>query len=313
MKKILVPFFILLFLAIASTYIFIPSTIRISKYVTIQANNNALYRKLVNPKTWDEWWPEKQKETDTAKGYAFQGMRYYPGEPKVISLPVLIKSVNLSGSSEIIFIPLGIDSTTLQYDGSIHASNNPIKRIAVYFKSKELDKQFSTILTSINNIYSSTGNLYNYDIQKKRVVDSALIFTSIEINGIPDINSIYSLIDKLRDYIRKNAAKETGSPMLNIFKKDSSSYLVKVAIPVDKKLPSSGDISYRWMLGGGNILITEVKGGQTEINKAYKQISNYISDYHRIAPAIPFESLVTDRRKEPDSNKWVTRIYYPVM
>ena len=67
------------------------------------------------------------------------------------------------------------------------------------------------------------------------------------------------------------------------------------------------------MLGGGNILITEVKGGSNKINNAYKQIRNYISDYNRIAPAIPFESLVTDRSKEPDSSKWVTRIYYPVM
>ena len=313
MKKILIFFVFLLFLTIASTYIFIPAKIRISKSVTINANKNALYRKLVIAESWGEWWPENQKLTDTTNVYAIKGMRFYPGDPKVISLPVAIKSANLSGSSEITFIPLGIDSTILQYDVSIPTSNNPIKRIAVYFKSKELDKQFSTILTSINTIYSSTRNLYNYDIQKKRVVDSALIFTSKEMKGIPDINSIYSLIDKLRDYIRKNAAKETGSPMLNIFKKDSSSYLVKVAIPVDKKLPSSGNISYRWMLGGGNILVTEVKGGQSEIDNAIKQILNYISDYKRIAPAIPFESLVTDRRKEKDSNKWVTRIYYPVM
>ena len=67
------------------------------------------------------------------------------------------------------------------------------------------------------------------------------------------------------------------------------------------------------MLGGGNILVTEVKGGKAEINKAYKQIMNYMADHSRTPPAIPFESLVTDRRNEPDSNKWITRIYYPVM
>jgi hypothetical protein len=67
------------------------------------------------------------------------------------------------------------------------------------------------------------------------------------------------------------------------------------------------------MPGGGNMLVTEVKGGQIEVNKASVQLLNYISDYNRTAPAIPFESLVTDRRKEPDSSKWITRIYYPVM
>ena len=29
------------------------------------------------------------------------------------------------------------------------------------------------------------------------------------------------------------------------------------------------------------------------------------------SPAIPFESLVTNRMQEPDTSKWVTKIYYP--
>jgi hypothetical protein len=313
MKKILISLVIIVVLLIACTYIFIPGSIRVSKSVTINAPKDALYRKLVNARDWSEWWPEKRNPTDTSIAYTLQGIRFYPGDPKVISLPVSLKTANFSGSSEITFIPKGIDSTTLQFDVSIPTTNNPFKRIAAYKKAKKLANQFSTMLTAIKNTYSNTKNLYNYDIQKKLVIDSTLIFTSVEIKGVPDINSIYLLIDKLKNYISRNNAKETGEPMLNILTKDSITYLVKLAIPVDKKLPSSGDISYRWMLGGGNILITEVKGDQTEINNAYKQILNYISDYHRIAPAIPFESLVTDRRKEPDSSKWVTRIYYPVM
>ena len=101
--------------------------------------------------------------------------------------------------------------------------------------------------------------------------------------------------------------------MLNINSTDSSHYLVRVAIPVNKKLAGLGNISYKSMLGRGNILVTEVRGGNDEIVKAYKQIQNYIADHGRTPPAIPFESLVTDRREEQDSSKWITRIYYPVM
>jgi hypothetical protein len=67
------------------------------------------------------------------------------------------------------------------------------------------------------------------------------------------------------------------------------------------------------MLGGGNILITEVKGGPASIKKAFNEMETYITDYRRTAPAIPFQSLITDRSKEPDTSKWVTKIYYPVM
>ena len=32
-----------------------------------------------------------------------------------------------------------------------------------------------------------------------------------------------------------------------------------------------------------------------------------------MSPAIPFESLITNRLEEPDTSKWVTKIYYPFL
>jgi len=69
----------------------------------------------------------------------------------------------------------------------------------------------------------------------------------------------------------------------------------------------------KWMMKGGNILTGEVTGGQEQIEQAQKQMELYISDYQRSIIAIPFQMLITDRTKEPDSTKWVTRIYYPVV
>jgi len=66
------------------------------------------------------------------------------------------------------------------------------------------------------------------------------------------------------------------------------------------------------MMKAGNILVTEVKGGPSIINNAFKQMDTYVTDHERIPPAIPFLSLVTNRVQEPDTSKWITRIYYPV-
>ncbi len=156
-------------------------------------------------------------------------------------------------------------------------------------------------------------NVYGLPILKALVSDSLLIFTEASSKGFPTTEFIYSQIDQLRKYIVDQSAKETGFPMLNINTTDSINYLTKVAIPVNKRLKSSGNISFRWMLGGGNILVTEIKGGPASIDKAFKEMENYVSDYRRTAPAIPFQSLVTDRTKEPDTSKWITKIFYPVM
>ena len=69
----------------------------------------------------------------------------------------------------------------------------------------------------------------------------------------------------------------------------------------------------RTMPGRNVILFTQVKGGNGIATWALEQIKNYADDHHLKTPAIPYFSLVTDRRKEADTSKWITDIYYTVM
>lgn len=312
MKKAFLSIIALLGLVLAAVYIFIPGTLKISLTTGIAANKDGLYRKLSNPANWSQWWPGN-KMPDSTGTYEFDHTGFRPGAPRTLSLPIMIIDESQETTAELTFLALGADSSTLHLEAGLTGSFNPLTRIRNYFKAKKLKEKLSVILQSIDTTYRVISHLYDYDIQKKTVVDSNLVFTAAEIKKTPDPALIYSMVAKLNNFIRLQNATATGFPMLNVYTRDSIDYLVKVAIPVDRKLPDAGDIHYRWMLGGGNILITEVKGGPGEIKKAYIQILNYINDHQRIAPAIPFESLVTDRTLEKDSSKWITRIYYPVM
>ena len=169
------------------------------------------------------------------------------------------------------------------------------------------------ILNEIEYFFSKTENIYGSVIEEKLVEDSVLIFTDTISEGYPSTKFIYSLFGNLRKNILDNSVKETGHPMLNVSTTDSIHYHVKVALPVDKEMPATGNISYKKMMKMGNILVSEVKGGPYIINQAFKQMELYVTDHERMAPAIPYFSLVTDRMEEADSSKWVTRIYYPVM
>ena len=121
------------------------------------------------------------------------------------------------------------------------------------------------------------------------------------------------MISDLKGYIRTQQAMETGFPMLNVTTSDSIHYLTRVALPVNRELPTAGDIVYKRMLGRGNILVTEVKGGPGRIKEAFGQMKIYMEDYQRSGVAIPFQSIITDRSKEPDTSKWVTKVYFPVI
>jgi hypothetical protein len=313
MKKILLFLIIALLLCISAVYLLIPNRISVSEKTIVNANQEALLRKMGNTTNWQNWWPGEKMTGSQKNDLLFNSYQYEITDQKTLSIPVLISKPGFKTLTEFTFIAINTESTTVFIDAIIPTSYNPFKRLQLFFAANRIKKDVKTILQLVKEYYSVTSNLYGYDIQKKRVIDSTLLSNVKEIKSYPSTEIIYSLVDELKEYIKKQSAVETGFPMLNIFTKDSITYLVKVAIPVNKKLPDSGNISYKWMLGGGNILITEVKGGNGEIQKAYHQVQIYISDYKRTAPAIPFQSLVTDRRKEPDSSKWVTRIYYPVM
>ena len=313
MKKILLFLVVLFLLLLTFTYLFIPNKITISEKINVIANREAIFRKLGDTGEWHNWWPGEKQDTGVKKVFVLNGLRYHLDDKKFLSLPISIAKTGFKTLTELTFIAENTEETILSLNGFITTSYNPVKRFRVYLTANKLKKDIKNLLQSVKSCYSTTKSLYGYDIQKKLVVDSILLSTFKESKGYPSLKIIYSLIDELKRYIKQESAKEKGNPMLNVFTKDSITYLVKVAIPVDKELPSSGNINYRRMLGGGNILVTEVKGGESEIQKAYDQIQHYISDHNRVAPAISFESLVTDRRQEPDSSKWVTRIYYPVM
>ena len=313
MKRILIVAIVVLSIAIALPYFLIPNHIAINKSMVFEANKEALYRNIGVTNTWEEWWPGSTNVNKEGRTYTSNSITFKPGPLQYTSVPLSIDLGDINVKTDLTLIAVRLDSTNIRLGAVVPTSNNPITRITRYSKAKKLARSFDEILHAIAKQYSTIQNLYGYDIQKKSVLDSTLMFISEELKGPPQIEKIYSLVDQLRNYIRNHDAKETNHPMLNIFTNDSINYLLKVAIPVDKKLPDSGNIHYRWMLGGGNILVTEVKGGHHEIKKAFSQIRHYVDDFDRIAPAIPFESLVTDRRSEPDTNKWITRIYFPVM
>ena len=87
-----------------------------------------------------------------------------------------------------------------------------------------------------------------------------------------------------------------------------------VAIPIDKAISGYGTfIPKRMPIIKDNTLLIEVHGGYLTIQKAYAELLNYMQDHHYSSPAIPFELLVTDRSKETDTTKWITRIYAPIM
>lgn len=313
MKKLFLGILILLLCLLGYIYFIIPNKLSFQENISINANSKGLHRNLTENINWIKWWPGSIVDNSTNQTLEYKTFNYYFGDKLVSSFIISIMGHNIIMRTSMDIIPANLDSTTINWKGEVETVWNPLFRIQQYFYFKKLKKQVKELLINMQSHYSQTGNVYGINIYRTTVKDSILVSTFAVSKDYPSTSFIYGLIDEIKKYAKANGASETGAPMLNIYTKDSTEYTVRVAIPVNKKLPTSGNISYKWMLGGGNILLAEVKGGANTANNAMKQVEHYITDYELIPPAIPFQSLNTNRMEEADTNKWVTTIYYPVM
>jgi effector-binding domain-containing protein len=310
MRKWVVTIIILLAIVLLF-YRMAPGKMSIHQNLMVAVNPKAFAREMLNEKNWNEWWPGKQMRS--SPGFEYKDNSYRVIEKKLTSFVIEVSNGKESITTELIYIPVRNDSVQLNWVAEQKSGLSPFKRIRSFQWSKNLESDLHILLEKMNSFYSNEDNIYGLHVEKSLVADSNYVFTSLASKTYPSMQTVYGLVDKLKNFIAINKAQSLGYPMLNVHKNGDSSYLVKVALPVDKQLKDAGDIQYRWMLKGGNILVTEIKGGPSKIEKAFTEMRNYVEDHQRIAPAIPFQSLVTDRREEPDTNKWITKLYWPVM
>jgi hypothetical protein len=309
MKKWLIGILAVVLLALVFIYIVIPNQIVFKSSEGVTAAGSAIHRTLLDKKIVARWWPGKIIN-DTLY---YNDLHYGIDKGNITVMPISIHKGNIHANTSLLLTSVLMDSTQLQWVGSLPTSYNPITRIDAYLQAKNISRDMAVILKKMQQYYSVRDNIYGVKIKKTLVLDSLLIVTSATCTGYPTNEFIYGLVDKLQNYAIQHSAKQTGHPMLNVSTEDSTTYQVKVALPTDKLLSSSRDIMQRSMPGRNIILFAQVKGGNHVATNALEQLSNYATDHQLKTPAIPFFSLVTDRRVEADTSKWITDIYYPVM
>jgi hypothetical protein len=314
MKKILLFISIFLALCISAIYIFIPKKMVVSGALSFHANSDGLLRSLAKKGNWEKWWPGTVSKTSnnslrfTHDDYDFQVR-------EILYNAIQLKLIRNGDSSDglLRIIPFNNDSIRVELLSQLEAHADPFGRLATYLRGKRIERAFDDIVLSLSKYASVTRNVYGLDIKNERVQYQNLVSTKQSFSHYPTTADVYGIIARLRNYIDQSGAKELFSPMLNIQRTDSTTYTAQVGLPIDRALPQKGEIITKWMMKGGNILSGEVIGGQKQIDEGDKQMQLYIIDYQRSIIAIPFQMLITDRTKEPDSTKWITRIYYPVV
>ncbi|HEY5406146.1 MAG TPA: hypothetical protein VIJ92_03625 [Ginsengibacter sp.] len=298
-------------LLLLSAYIFLPKKINSTTSEKISCNENSLDRFVMAEGKWPKWWPGSVlHDSITNKNiYAFNGYNYIITARKYNSILVQISQPDLIVDGAIFFLQVK-DSIQAEWKYSLETNSNPINKLNLYRVTKNLDSNLREILNSMKAFLESNLKVYGMNIDEVLVKDTILVSTKFSSKEYPGTPEIYKVIDSIKNYISLHKAIETNPPMLNIWQ-DSGLYKTTIAIPVNKEIPENKVFSMKRMVPG-NILVSEVKGGGYTSTEGLRQMGLYVTDNNFSSPAIPFESLVTNRMQEPDTSKWITKIYYPV-
>ena len=241
------------------------------------------HRCFVDTARWAEWWPQQ------VGGYQLKSLQYNSAR---ISIHYA-DGAQLEGDLRL--APLNSDSVLIGWEG-----DGSIK-----------GRQIEVVLGAFKAFVEDAKRLYGVDFYRTMSNDSTLVTISFTTTTYPRTDEIYRRIDSLSRYIAGEGAKAINMPMLNVSRTADSVYRTMVAISVDKRLKGEGRIVPKGFVPY-KMLEGEVHGGVSTVEKAFEQMQRFKIDYNIQIMAMPFQSLITDRRQEPDSAKWVTKVCAPI-
>jgi DNA-directed RNA polymerase subunit L len=305
MKKIVAALVILVILAIAASCIFIPAKIKIMAVKKSSMNIKAAYRYLLNEDNWTKWWPGP-------KVFYYNGTDFRINKKMLTSFEVQLIYKKDTLMNMLQLIPLNADSTAYAWSCKIESSKNPFIRWMQYFNARHIKKNLEVLTDSLKNYLEKEENVYGFKVKIVKVTDSVLVATRSSFDHYPGAEEIGQMVQRLKDYIKKENAVEKNYPMLNVHQLGSGNYEAMAAIATDRKLPATKDFSPKNVLKGGNLLEAEFTGGPFAIKKGLEEFENYKVDLGFISPAIPYQLMITDRVKEKDTTRWLTKFYYPI-
>jgi hypothetical protein len=311
MRKWLLVVIAIILLLVAGVYLLLPKQHVVASFALVGAGQNSVYRCLSDKSCLQNWWYDSaaQKAGATAplqkEGYQFQ---FVPQLGNVVTVQIKEGATLIPSSMAI--MALQADSAAVEWKATLPATNNFFKKVAHYFEAQKLQQCMAAQLQRLQQFIVDDNQLYGLDVKGTKVTDTLVVTTSVMTDHYPAVADYYALVQQLKNYIAAQGAQETNYPMLNISKVQNR-YQARVAIPVSKVLPDKGAIAFKRLIPG-NILIAEVKGGTQTVEKSLQQMDYFVAEKGLSAPAIPFQSLVTNRLQEGDTSKWITRLYYPV-
>lgn len=309
LKKGFAALFILLLLALLAVYLFIPANLFIGKTVLAPTTEEHVFEFLTHQKQWKKWWPGKLTTADSQ--FQYKNKLYQIRRTSNDEVLVTISDSALSVDTHLFFMATDMYSTKISWTVAKKIGLNPFSRLNTYWQLKSISQDLNDILQHLKHFLESDRNIYQLEVKISKVKNPIILATKTVAPRYPETEEIYQMVAQLKKEVQKQHGAANGPPMLNVHQTAKNSFEIMVGIPVNETVKASGNTFINTMVLG-NMMEAQVKGGLNTVRNALNELETYKKDHKLVSPAIPFESLITNRSVEKDTAKWITKIYYPI-
>ncbi len=330
--KVIVIILIVLFGGYAAWMASIPAEFKIERSAEIDAPSSKVYAEVVDLTTWKEWsfWDlmdstnvVEYQGTPGAVGSSYTWKGEQTGEGR-FEITALEENTKLDYSIEFLGQGGGTGAFTfIENSGKTNVSYSfEMKfgfwdRIGSYFMEGMMGMAFDSSLVNLKSMIEAmpvdNGGNASFELMENTPMAYYAVTDEIPIS---EMNSQFfaSGFAEVGQYLGKEAANLTGAPfaLYHVWDMENGITKVSVALPVNSELEGN-DRVVKGMTHEGTVLKAVHMGDYAGTGEVHMAIETHVNSSDLQIVGSPWEVYLTDPGSEPDTAKWVTEIYYPVM
>jgi hypothetical protein len=313
MKKWIVWFIVILLLGVTSIYILIPAKIVITNISSAEATITGEFRYISQNENWEKWWRDADgKPHSVGEPFRYGTSEFRINRQSYNAVGIDIRQDGGNIPSFLNLISYAIDSTGAVWACETPSTVNPFLRVRNYLNAREIKKNMTGVMKVFSAFISKPKNVYGMTIYKTTVHDTLMVSARFTSPDYPTTAQLYGYFDTLKHTIVKQKALPLGFPIMNLRKMPDGSFETQTGMPTSRLLKNDGKI-LALRMPPGLFMTADITGGTYTVDEAMRQLELFIQEYNRIKIATGFQILITDRRNEPDTTKWITKIKIPIV
>lgn len=312
--------------------LFLPGTYHVERTSVIERPVDIVFQAAIDMNQRAQWDPWIEMEPDVeieismtpeiiGSGYSWKGEII--GEGK-ITIQEFIPNSRIKSEIEF-FEPQSIKSDII-WEFEKHKNGTgiswafkgnlsyPIEKWFGLFMEKSMVPQFEKGLKNFKNFVESQPLLSGRTGEiKEETFDGLIAMTMKEECAKNNVNGkMISMYSSLLKHLKTNNQDIAGFPFaINHESETEGTILLECGLPVSKKLEGTEEIKFK-EIPESKVLVASHFGHFNSVETTYKALKEYIAKKNIEVTGIPWEMYMTDPMKEPDQNKWETKIFFPI-